>query len=147
LDTVFGISFYFSEGSMRILFVLMALFLSACATSYQPDGYSGGYRDRQVGDNQYLVSFRGNGFTKQATVEDYAFRRAQEICEQTGFRRFQLLSKDGSRKEEAIGQKTASCTSSGYRTGSYYNTNAECTESEPTTLSKHSVELLITCVK
>ena len=38
--------------------------LSACATSYQADGFSGGFSETQLDTNVFRVSFRGNGHTR-----------------------------------------------------------------------------------
>jgi len=81
---------------MRIVAVICLLGLAACATPYQPDGRSGGYKDREIDNNRYLVSFRGNGYTSQSDVEEYAFRRAEELCQEKGYKRFKMENKDDS---------------------------------------------------
>lgn len=120
---------------MRILVLFLCLGLTACATAtkYQPQGRSGGYRDRQVGDNKYLVRFGGNGYTSQLTVEDYAFRRAQELCVEHGYKAYNLLNKNG---------QTVSQTSDGDCNGN----KAYCYGGDVSTYYTHVVELLIECI-
>ena len=45
---------------------VVAIFLSACATPYQPAGFSGGYTDFETQPGIYYVSFKGNGYTSKA---------------------------------------------------------------------------------
>ncbi len=64
---------------LRVLPLSAAAFLAACATSYQPDGFSGGYSDMKLGENVWQVDFRGNGYTSSARARDFSLLRAAEI--------------------------------------------------------------------
>ena len=75
---------------MRVL--LLALILNGCATSYQKEGFAGGYKDCKVGENKFMVTFTGNAFTSRGMVEEYAMRRAREVCNQEGYGNFELLN-------------------------------------------------------
>jgi len=77
---------------MKTILFIIFLFSVGCATKYQPDGFSGGYYDRKVGPNKWLVGFNGNGYTARSTVQDYAFKRAEELCHEQGFREWELSS-------------------------------------------------------
>ena len=55
-------------------------FVSGCATGYQKYTWSGGYKDKLVGENEYLVEYYGNGTTSPQTVESFWNQRASEIC-------------------------------------------------------------------
>lgn len=67
--------------SLRIATTAITLVvLSACATPYQAMGTSGGYEERKLADDRYLVRFLGNGFTDKEVVRQYWERRAGELC-------------------------------------------------------------------
>ena len=46
----------------------------------EPGHPAGGYLDRKIARNVYLVTFRGTPPTAQETVIQYAYRRAAELC-------------------------------------------------------------------
>lgn len=58
----------------------MLLTLASCATPYQQMGYRGGYSDRRIAENTYVIRARVNGFTGEDTAVEYAHRRAGELC-------------------------------------------------------------------
>lgn len=68
--------------------LLLGVFLSGCATAYQPQGLSGGYSETQLGENIFQVSFRGNGYTRGERASDFALLRSAEIATENGFRYF-----------------------------------------------------------
>jgi hypothetical protein len=121
---------------MRSWMIGLIMFVSSCATSYQPDGFAGGYSDRKVGRNKYMVSFRGNGYTSQKTVEGYAHRRAEEICLQGGFEGYELLNQDDDRYETNTGSESK-CTG--------YQNNVSCRHSPGIVITKSSVTLMFSC--
>lgn len=121
---------------MPKLVIAMCLVLGACSTSYQQKGMAGGYTDTEVGENKYLVTFRGNGFTSSSKVDEFAFQRAKELCIEKGFKNFELISKNG---ETATSKSPASATCSG--TGNRIN----CVENSRMEISKSKAELLVSC--
>jgi hypothetical protein len=78
---------------MRIFFILFALviFLAGCATKYQPEGFTGGYSESQLGDNIFQVSFRGNSYAGHEIESDFALLRSAELTLQNGFRYFVIV--------------------------------------------------------
>ena len=62
--------------------------LAGCATAYQPKSFTGGYSDRLIDDNTAYVTFRGNGFTPQETVQQYLLRRRADITIDRGYNYF-----------------------------------------------------------
>jgi len=79
---------------MRIFFIFFALviFLMGCAaTKYQPEGFTGGYSESQLGDNIFQVSFRGNSYTGHEIESDFALLRSAELTLQNGFRYFVIV--------------------------------------------------------
>lgn len=71
------------------LAILVAIILSACAkpTPYYPANVPGGdgYAEVEIGQDQYRVSFAGNGLTTRKTVDLYALYRAAELTQEKGF--------------------------------------------------------------
>jgi hypothetical protein len=123
--------------TVRVLSVLIALTLSSCATSYKPDGFSGGYTDRQVGKNKFMVTFRGNGYTRGTTVEEYAHQRANEVCAERGHDGYELIQQ-GEDKETTSGPSQINCSKG-------YGGNVACTNSPGLTITKNTVTLYFSC--
>lgn len=121
----------------KILALLVVMLGTGCATGYGPDGWSGGYYDRKVGKNKYLVGFNGNGYTSTKTAQGYAFQRAEELCQEQGFSNFELLSKNDS--------ASTSRTPSQMTCSQGYGRTATCSESGGNLISKPESELLISC--
>ena len=69
----------FNKWTKIIAIASTLLFLSGCATLYQPRGLTGGYSDFQLDSNTYRVEFKGNGFTSREIVEIYLLYRCAEI--------------------------------------------------------------------
>jgi hypothetical protein len=75
----------------RLYLLVPLLFLGACASpAYRPyDAFHGGYRQRQIAFNEYLVSYTGSdaAFCKKA-----AYYRVLELAQELGFRYFKIKS-------------------------------------------------------
>ncbi len=71
--------------------IMILLILTGCATPYQRIGLSGGYEDTRLGDDLFMVSFRGNGYTSATRVFDMTLRRASEITIENGYSYFTIL--------------------------------------------------------
>ena len=69
--------------------ILIATILAACAkpTVYKPASHEGanGYAEREIGADQYRISFAGNGLTTRKTVDLYLLYRAAELTQEKGF--------------------------------------------------------------
>ncbi|MFB6346146.1 MAG: hypothetical protein ABEK50_10280, partial [bacterium] len=71
----------------------MFVFLVAgCATDYQTRGMSGGYHDIYLGNDRYLVSFTGNGYSTKSEARDFVKKRSAEIALERGHETFTVLS-------------------------------------------------------
>ena len=70
--------------------------LAGCAqpTPYQPatDGY--GYREQQLEDNRYRVTFAGNDLTAADTVQNYMLYRAAELTLDEGYDYFTVVDRE-----------------------------------------------------
>lgn len=60
--------------------ILATALLSGCATGYQSFTWTGGYKDRDLGDGLYAVDYVGNGTTPPELVSLYWEQRASELC-------------------------------------------------------------------
>ena len=80
-----------------------ALALGACgtATPYQPlrpgSNVSGGYSDRQIEADRFMVSFSGNSLTDRKTVETYLLYRAAELTLAQGADWFEMVDRQTDR--------------------------------------------------
>jgi hypothetical protein len=73
---------------MRVVLLLVGLALGGCATTYQPQGFSGGFTETQLDTNVFRISFKGNGFTNVDRAEELALLRCAEVVLQHGFTHF-----------------------------------------------------------
>lgn len=79
----------------EILIAAAVVALSGCATSYQPRGFAGGYTDIRLKEDTFVISYRGNIYTRQDVVEQYAMLRAAELCLGIGRPYFSILGAEG----------------------------------------------------
>lgn len=78
----------------RTFFYSLVLFLTSCATSYQPSSFSGGYDEHHVKENIYKISFSGNSFVGQSDVRTYFLRRSAELGIELGYEYLAILDSD-----------------------------------------------------
>ena len=71
---------------------LLALVLGGCATAYQPEGATGGYKEVRLADDTYRVSFAGNGYTSRPVVLKYFLYRCAQLTLQHGYTYFEVFS-------------------------------------------------------
>ena len=77
-------------GVIGMALAIAAAGVAACSTPtpYQPrlagQAVSGGYSDRQLGENRYEVTFAGNSLTSRDRVEGYLLYRAAELTLEQG---------------------------------------------------------------
>jgi len=64
--------------------------LTGCVTPYQPEGFTGGYKEEHIRDNLYYVTFNGNAWIDNGTVVKYFHRRAKEVCVENGYRDYHI---------------------------------------------------------
>ncbi len=124
---------------MRGAALILAAVLGGCganwsmATRYEPASYlnGGGYSERQLAPDKYMVTFGGNGYTPASDVKAMAYRRAQEVCEQAGFAGFDVVDKDA----DETGYVRTDCSAQG--------SGVSCASSNRTT--SRSVALMVQC--
>lgn len=111
--------------------MLAISFLSGCATSYQPNGFGGGYSEMALSNDEYRVIFRGNGFTSSDLVQSYVLRRSAELTLNKGYKYFLILDSGTDVNREVVQTPTTVHTNTygtmqgaGYGTSSYYGNTA-----------------------
>lgn len=77
---------------IRIITIPLFLVLTSCVTSYHSAGLTGGYSEIITSTDSFLVTFKGNGFTSNEKVIQYALKRASELAIHNGYRYFVLTS-------------------------------------------------------
>ena len=77
---------------MKIIATLsIVLLLGGCATTYQPQGLSGGFSETQIDTNVFTVTFKGNGYTGQDKANDFTLLRSAELTLEHGFKYFVVV--------------------------------------------------------
>jgi len=79
------------ENKRVIVLCFVMILFCACATQYQKVGFTGGYSDYPLGNDQYAVDFEANAFTKHSTVDKYLLYRCAELTIEKGFNYFVVL--------------------------------------------------------
>ena len=70
---------------MNKLLLILPLLLIGCATTYQNEGFSGGYTETQLDVDVYSVVFNGNGFTSLERTKDFTLLRSAELTLKKGY--------------------------------------------------------------
>lgn len=87
---------FFPKAKARFIALSSLLMLAACTvpTPYQPADGGYGYRDQQIEDNRYRVSFDGNASTPREDVQNYLLYRAAELTVEKGFDYFTIVDRN-----------------------------------------------------
>ncbi len=73
----------------RLFILSMIIMLTGCGeTGYHATDDTGGYYDKRINDNTYIIGFSGNGYSNFNTVRDYTFLHAAEIGKKLGYQYF-----------------------------------------------------------
>lgn len=80
-----------SDFTRFFVMTFLVVAMSGCATMYQPNAWTGGYKDYALGNNTYEVWFGGNGHTKKDKVVEFALLRSAEVTLEEGFKYFTIL--------------------------------------------------------
>ncbi|MCW8933437.1 MAG: hypothetical protein OQK98_01815 [Gammaproteobacteria bacterium] len=100
----------------KIVFIIIAVLLQGCATSYQKTGFSGGYSETQLDENVFKVSFRGNGYTGRERVADFTLLRSSELTLKNGYKYFAVIDANSYTSNSIYTTPTTS-----YTTGNVYS--------------------------
>ncbi len=74
------------------LLVVSAMVMAGCATPYQHKTFRGGYAERQMSENVFEVSFRGNTYSGKQQVSDLCLLRSAQVALEHGFRYFVITN-------------------------------------------------------
>ncbi|WP_421903408.1 CC0125/CC1285 family lipoprotein [Maridesulfovibrio sp.] len=146
---------------MKLRFVyILALFLilAGCATPYQSDWINGGYTSTQLDQNVFVVSFKGNGFTKSDTAVDYTLLRCSELTLENGYKYFVIIDSSQDNKTSSYTtpktyrtdfNSRTNINNYGYGTSAYTYGTATTMESggQTFTTSKPRIKNTIVCFK
>ena len=133
-----------------VLFTVASLFIITSCTSYQPSGFTGGYRDTQLGESIFQISFRGNGYTSKQRVDDFALLRAAEKCMEVGYPFFIVRQSSADVRQGSFTTPTQSRTTGTanvYGNQVYGSARTTTTGGDTITYSKHSATLIIECFR
>lgn len=84
----------------RLMVLSVALGSLGCATAYQPNSYTGGFKETKPGDRLWQVRFNANAYTTQDRVSVFLMRRCAELTLEQGYRYFALAD---SKNESTVG--------------------------------------------
>lgn len=76
----------------RLLASLAALGLAACASTYDPESMTGGFSEEELTPTVWYVTYAGNGYTTNETVQTYWLYRAAELTLSKGYDGFSIVS-------------------------------------------------------
>lgn len=85
---------------LPLVFVL-ALGLAGCATGYQSEGFSGGFREEWQSERTVVIHYAGNGYTSADQAAKYATLRACELALERGFTHLRLAGGERSVERES----------------------------------------------
>ena len=80
-----------------LIFVVLAVLMFGCATSYQSKGLMGGYSETQLAPDTFKVSFGGNGYTSGERAQDFTLLRAAELTLQNGYNYFVVINESNTK--------------------------------------------------
>ena len=105
----------------RIILFAFVFIIQGCATSYQKDGFTGGFSETQLSDRAWRVTFNGNTHTSKEQAYDFALLRAAELTISKGYSMFEVTSQyvgTNSQNIPMMPVPSGSGFSSGYAKGS-----------------------------
>lgn len=73
---------------LQHIVIVSTVFLCGCASPYEKMSGVGGFQEKQIGRNQFLVSFAGNGYTSGQRAIDLCLLRSAEVALGNGYHYF-----------------------------------------------------------
>lgn len=128
---------------MKSIIRLIPTIILLCAcTTYQPEGFAGGFREVPLATDTYRVTASGNAFVSHSKTTAIAYTRAAVLSKEHGYDRFLILGFDEWTRTSTVtspGSATTTYTSNtsvtGYGNTAYGSTtgSAHTSISPPTT--------------
>lgn len=104
-----NISIESREQAYRLIFTilisLLVLIPIGCATPYKPKGAMGGFEEQALGNGKFHINVRGNGYTSVGTVEEYFYRRAEELTKENGYDGYVVIELKSGHEPWALGPR------------------------------------------
>ena len=132
--------------STSILVAFAAFLLAGCATSYQSNGFTGGYSETQLAPDVFRVAFRGNGYTSPERAQDFSMLRAAELALQHGFTHLAVVDERSSTTAHSFttaGQATTTGTAYVYGNQATYSGHTTYTPGQTHTFYKPRTGLVV----
>jgi len=132
------------------LFAVTVILVAACATTYQPMGFTGGYEDTRLDENVFSIFFAGNGFTGRQRAQDFVFLRAAELTLNHGYEYFVIVESDTSIATSTYTSPSHSQTTGNirfYRHSAYGSSRTTCYGGQTYKINKPRASLVIMCFK
>ena len=78
---------------MKAFTLLSAIaLLTGCSTGYHSQNFFGnGFSEVKTSPDSFIVSFKGNGYSKTDKMMKYALRRASELALENGYKYFKIV--------------------------------------------------------
>lgn len=74
----------------NVAYLFLVLLLVACTSPYAPHSHYGGYKERRLSEDSFIVSYFGNGNTSEQQVWNYWIYRCAELTVKNGYSLFRL---------------------------------------------------------
>ena len=133
--------------TIHILLVCILAFLTACATPYQPKGFTGGYSQVQLDNNSARVEFKGNGYTSRERVEVFVLYRCAELTVEKGYDYFVISRGDTENQQQSVQTTPGTFDATTTGSGRHYSTSGTYTPGQTVTFNKRTATAVIKMFK
>jgi hypothetical protein len=126
------------------------LLLTGCATPFQKMAFMGGYDDNRLDENVFQVYVRGNGYTTAERVQEIAFLRASQLCQQYGFQYFVIAKSDGYVSTSYVSTPTQTQTTGNiqfYGNSAYGSSTSTTYGGQTYAVNRAHLAIIIVCFK
>jgi hypothetical protein len=131
----------------HILLVCILAFVTACATPYQPKGFTGGYSQVQLDNTSVRVEFKGNGYTSRERVEAFVLYRCAELTIERGYDYFVLYRGDTESQQQTVQTAPGTFNATTTGSGSHYSTSGTYTPGQTVTFNRRTATAVIKMFK
>jgi hypothetical protein len=132
---------------IHILLACFLAFLTACATPYQPRGFTGGYSQVQLDNNSARVEFKGNGYTSRERVEVFVLYRCAELTVEKGYDYFVIARGDTENQQQSVQTTSGTFDATTTGSGGSYSTSGTYTPGQTVTFNKRTATAVINMFK
>jgi len=77
-----------------VIIIFTVILIQGCATTYRSSGLMGGYKDVQLDENVFKITFHGNGYTSFERAADFTLMRCAELALNNGYSFFAIIDAD-----------------------------------------------------